>query len=115
MALTKAHAKIQAEKAILRDQIEAAYGAGRAASLKVPDTVLHGASHAAVSWKAAAALFQDPECPRGPVAATVTELTSLLLTLKLQVERLCGNTPFPQSQFTPTTKGQDSTQQRLWP
>jgi hypothetical protein len=114
MAITKKHQEVQVAKALIRDQIEAAYEAGLAASAKVPDAVLNGRSHAAVSWKAAAALFQEPMCPRGPVSATVAELSALLSMLKQQVERLCGNEPFPQSQFTHTTSAQDSTQQRLW-
>jgi len=51
MAITKAHEKIQGEKAIIREQIRGEVRLVLASVLKVPHSIVNGSHNDAVEWK----------------------------------------------------------------
>jgi len=92
MAITKAHIKIQEEKAALRRRAAELHEQTKAQFKKVPDVVLKGSHQTAVAWKSLLADFED-WMAEGPKRATAEDLTNLCIYRSYILDQLCGRKP----------------------
>ena len=92
MAITKAHIKIQEEKALLRARASNLHEQTKEQFKKVPDVVLKGSHQTAVKWKEMLADFEQ-WLIAGPKAASQEDLTNLCIYRSHVLDKLCGRKP----------------------